>query len=256
MAEALLTGLAMSEDRTHFVMNGTNIVCKTSLRDDLEKMYNHHEWVYEWLKDQPGVRRLRGRYPVFGAKLFGEDCIVKRHFHGGVFAHFATDRFIGSDRLLNAMKSADYLLEKKIITPEYRFIAWRSSRVWTRYESCVVWFTTGMDAAKFFFSSKQQKNAAYIVSRAKQIGAFIHRLHDVNFYHQDLNLMNLLLIDNKQIAVLDLDKCLPPDSSLPDHMKNKNLYRLYRSVRKLGRQHSVKYVESIIQALRKGYEEA
>lgn len=245
----------MSEERIQFPACSAQVVCKKSLREELRKIYCQHDWVYDWIKNQTGVKEFQGRRPVLGAKIFGQDCIVKRHYHGGVFAPLTTDRFFGSDRLLNAMKSADYLLEKNILTPEYQFVAWRKSTLWTRYESCVTWITAGVDTAKLFFKYKQEKNIAFIASIAKQVGAFVSKMHQANFYHSDLNLMNFLSIDNKEIAILDLDKCAPPDGPLPDRKKIQNLDRLFRSVRKLGENHPVKYVDTIIQALQKGYED-
>lgn len=245
----------MSEERIQFPIGGAQVVCKKSLRDELLKIYSQGDWAYEWVKNQPGVKEFQGRRPVLGAKIFGQDCIVKRHYHGGVFAPVTADRFFGSDRLLNAMKSADYLLEKNILTPEYQFIAWRKSTLWTRYESCVVWITPGVDAAKLFFKYKQEKNIAFIASISKQIGAFVSKMHQADFDHRDLNLMNFLSVGNKEIAILDLDNCRPPDKPLADRKKIQNLDRLFRSVRKLGQNHPVKYVDTIILSIQKGYEE-
>ncbi|MBN1878557.1 hypothetical protein JW823_00425 [bacterium] len=236
-----------------FTINGMNVICTEDAVESLRDIYRSGLWVYEWMQKQPGTFLLRGRRPVRVGDLAGATCVVKRHSHGGSLARITGDRFFSANRVLNAMKSAEYLQTKRILTPRYRFIAWRKSGLWTRCESGVIYLNGGEDAAVFLFRDICNKLDARIERVAEGIGALVRRLHSIEFLHNDLNLMNFLILESDVIAILDLDKSTPSLGDLTPSMCQRNLTRLFRSIRKIGRPVNRVRAENIIDAVKRGY---
>jgi tRNA A-37 threonylcarbamoyl transferase component Bud32 len=246
----------VGQDRVSFSAKGANVICCRSVYPELKQLYEQHHWIYDYCFTKPEMTIIRGRKPVLMSSIGGIDCIVKRHYHGGLLAGVTQNLFWGKARLLNALKTADYLSENNIDTPSYIFVTWRKSLIWSQYESATVCYHDGRDAAEYLFSSSESKQSNRdLLSVARKIGVFIKNLHKANFFHRDLNLMNIYIKNDSRTAVLDLDKCSPPKSHLSCKAKKRNLNRLVRSVRKIGRTHPPQYVESIVCALRQGYEE-
>lgn len=240
-----------------FSTKDTHVTCCPSVYSELKRFYDQHNWIYNYYLDQCDVVQLKGRQPVLIHKISGINCLIKKHYHGGFFAPLTREWFWGKTRLLNALKAADFLVQNNIETPSYIFATWRKYTVGTKYESGVIFYSDGQDAADYFFRSDTiQKPDNQVLRMAKRLGSFIRRLHDIDFYHKDLNLMNLYIKGDGQIAILDLDKCVPPMRSLSLRMKTRNLNRFCRSVCKIGQNHTTKYVEWIIRVVRDGYEKS
>jgi len=156
-------------------------------------------------------------------------------------------------RVLSAMNAADYLIEKGILTPVYQFVSWRTSAIFTRAESGVAFIPDGTDAADYLFGRKDDLSLENIQSITKKIGELVRRLHDADFLHCDLNLMNFLVTKTSHIYVLDLDKSSQPQSRLTHRQCSVNLARLFRSVRKIGIRHSLELVDIVVDGIERGY---
>jgi tRNA A-37 threonylcarbamoyl transferase component Bud32 len=228
-------------------------ICNPSLVSELKKVYCEHDWVYDFVSKQSDTRVLRGRHPVLLATIANSDCVVKRHFHGGFLAKITRDCLMSPSRVLNAMLAADYLIDKGILTPVYQFVSWRTSVVCTRAESGVKFIPDGTDAADYLFGQTDDTSLESIQIVSKKIGEVVRRLHNANFIHCDLNLMNLLVTKTGHIYVLDLDKSSRPQAQVTHRQCRANLARLFRSVRKIGLQHSLELVNLVLDGIEKGY---
>jgi tRNA A-37 threonylcarbamoyl transferase component Bud32 len=82
------------------------------------------------------------------------------------------------------------------------------------------------------------------------------RLHQLGVEHGDLNLRNFLFVPWGDIHILDLDKAHRRRPPLPPSARRRNLARLERSLRKLGREASARDVEAIVSALHTTYRTA
>jgi len=86
-----------------------------------------------------------------------------------------------------------------------------------------------------------------------QVGQTIHRFHQFNIYHADLNAHNILVDQAGRIYILDFDRGCKKQEGL---WKKANLRRLHRSLCKLERTHkSTHFSEERWQTLLQGYED-
>ncbi|MCD4655498.1 hypothetical protein K8T06_16380 [bacterium] len=239
-------------ERVKFTVGNINIISEPSFQTELTRIYENNEWVYSWIKNKPDTIKLRGRIPVYSGKLANHTVLIKRLSHGGLFASITRDRFISPNRLFNTVKSADFLLNKGVLTPEVLFITWQHTLTGYRCESGLEYFSGGLDASEFFFE-KSELSCNKSKKCAQEIGKLVRRLHKLNFLHPDLNLMNFLVLRNHHLVLLDLDKATPPAKPLTETQEQQNLARLIRSVRKQGKNASVKAIDVIVNEIVRGY---
>jgi len=184
--------------------------------------------------------------------------LVKRITHGGILAPITRDIFLSSKRLTNTLEAADFLKKHDINTPEMVFIAWELTKTGYRCESGVDYIPDSIDASDYFFENDCLTTENSEMT-ANNIGRFVRQLHQIDFLHPDLNLMNFLITNKSEIYLLDLDKASPPSKSLSESQKQKNLARLIRSVRKQGDNasnvSSVSNIETVVSNIINGYGE-
>ncbi|MFV2054846.1 MAG: 3-deoxy-D-manno-octulosonic acid kinase, partial [Thiohalomonadales bacterium] len=69
----------------------------------------------------------------------------------------------------------------------------------------------------------------------KQIGETICQFHDHGIYHSDLNAHNIMIINEKDVYLIDFDKCGEREQA--ETWRQENLARLNRSLLKLKAMH-------------------
>jgi len=238
--------------RVRFKVGNHTVISDPSFQKVLTEIYLKDDSVYSWIQKYSDTIKLRGRIAVYAGQLADRQVLLKRLSHGGLLAPVTQDIFLSPDRLLDTIKTTDYLLEHSILTPEIIFVAWQPGKIGIRCESAVEYIPDSIDASEYFFNKDNSlpENSSDI---AAGIGNLVHQLHDLDFLHPDLNLMNFLIARGNNILLLDLDKASPPSNKLTRLQKQRNFARLIRSVRKQGNNYS--FVESVVDSITSGYGE-
>jgi 3-deoxy-D-manno-octulosonic acid kinase len=166
---------------------------------------------------------LTGRFPL---RFIEPDMVVRTLMHGGVFRHITGKRFLSPNRTIRELKVSAYLAVHGIRTPE--ILAVRLIKEGLFYSIDVV--------SKFIPDSKDllvhlEKDNTDNLELFKISGSIIRAIHDLGVYHTDLHIKNLLLDNSGNLWVLDLDKAYQFDI-LPEFMKQMNLKRFMRSIKK------------------------
>ncbi|HUP65384.1 MAG TPA: lipopolysaccharide kinase InaA family protein [Thermoanaerobaculia bacterium] len=237
-----------------FVVGDVESYCRADFREVLEQTYLRHPWVYDALIDCPRTSLFRGRKPVAAGELGGRQVVVKRIFHGGLFAPIARDAFITPGRARRHLDLAEYLSKHGVSTPPVLFASWRRKLGLIRCEVGFERIEGAIDADRFFFGGERPPDNWE--ERAADLGVMVASLHRIHFLHADLNLMNFLFGSSGQTYILDLDKSFPPLRPPTGRERARNLERLERSIRKQGRHHRPALVENIIQKMLSSYRAA
>jgi 3-deoxy-D-manno-octulosonic acid kinase len=166
---------------------------------------------------------MTGRCPL---RFMEPDMVVRTLMHGGLFRHVTGKRFLSPIRTIRELKVSAYLASHGICTPE--ILAVRLIKEGMFYSMDVV--------SRFIPESKDllvhfEKGHADNLGLINKSGSLIRQIHDLGVYHTDLHIKNLLLDNTGNIWVLDLDKAYQFES-LPEFMKQMNLKRFMRSIKK------------------------
>ena len=236
------------------VVGDVESYCRADFREVVEQTYRRHPWIYDALIDCPRTSLFRGRKPVAAGELGGRRVVVKRIFHGGLFASIARDAFITPGRARRHLELAEYLSKHGVSTPPVLFASWRRKHGLIRCEVGFERIEGAIDADRFFFGEAEPPENWE--GRAAELGVMVASLHKIHFLHADLNLMNFLFGSSGQTYILDLDKSFPPLRPPTGRERARNLERLERSIRKQGKKHRSGLVEKIIQTMLSSYRAA
>ena len=231
---------------------GVTFLCRQTVADELRRIYAGGGSVFEEVRDQESSLVLYGRQPLLAGKLGGEPVLVKRLYHGGMLASLTGDRFLSSRRFRTQLECAEFLAANGLPTPETLFVAWRRRGLLVRGEIGVRYIARAFDAASHLFPSPPALPADWR-QRIGAVATVTARLHRLGVEHGDLNLRNFLFVPWGDIHILDLDKAHHRRPPLPSSARRRNLARLERSVRKLGREAPARDVEAIVSALHTAY---
>lgn len=221
--------------------------CLPEFEPALRAHYAASPWIYDALQEQPGAEVLAGRRPVVGGHLGTASVVVKRLHHGGLLAPLTGDRFLSPVRFLANLRSADDLAAAGIATPPVLFVSWRRLAGWVRGEIGTARISPSRDAGKVLFGGIGLPVGWEAV--VDGVAAMVSRLHAAGFIHQDLNLRNFLTSSSGEVLILDLDKVRRGRAPLAPAVRRRNLARLVRSVRKLGRSADADVVEAVVARL-------
>ena len=221
--------------------------CLPEFESALRALYVDSLWVYDALQGQPGADVLPGRRPVVGGHLGTEGVVVKRLHHGGLMAQLTGDRFLSPVRFLANLRTADDLAAAGIATPRVLFVSWRRLSGWVRGEIGSTRIRPSRDAGDVLFGGAGLPAGWEVV--VDGVAAMVSRLHAAGFVHQDLNLRNFLTSGAGEVLILDLDKVRRGRPPLARAVRRRNLARLVRSVRKLGRRADAGAVEAVVARL-------
>ncbi len=239
-------------DRVKFSLEDLTCICVPDIQEELTEIYRKNRWVYEAFASLPSVEMIQGRRPLVCGNLGTREIIVKRLHHGGILAPVTRDRFWGISRLTGALESEDYLNGHAIRTAVTEFVSWRRVRGFIRCETGIRRLENGGDASKIFFPATGRQSADW-KAWAVRLGEVVKRLHEVDFIHPDLNLMNFYFTHDENIVILDLDKGQVPHGTVSEERKQKNFMRLLRSVRKQGALFPGLYVESVVTVIEEAF---
>lgn len=220
--------------RAAFRVGDVHCRCRPHIEAALRQLFVAETWVFEALARRPAARFLQGRRPVVVGSLGGLPAVVKRLHHGGVLAPLTGDRFLSPRRALANLAAADALNTRGLATPDVLFAAWRRRGVVVRMELGFELVHGGEDAAACLFGERTHPlaDAGAVI---EGVGRMVAALHHAGVVHHDLNLRNFLLTPLGRVMVLDVDKATVGSRPLGAVARRRNLARLARSVRKLGR---------------------
>lgn len=227
--------------------------CRPDLVADLQELYESHDWVYDTLASRPEARFLQGRRPVVVGWLGGLPTVVKRLHHGGLLAPLTGDRFLSPRRALANLATVDALNARGLTTPDLLFAAWRRRGAAVRMEMGFEMVQDSEDAAVAVFGGASRPPVKPAVA-IEAVGRLVAALHRSGVFHHDLNLRNFLLTRDGRVLILDVDKASMGVRPLCAAARRRNLARLARSVRKLGRGAAPPdVVEALVDALMTAY---
>jgi tRNA A-37 threonylcarbamoyl transferase component Bud32 len=234
---------------------GATIVCREAVARELERIYAAGGSVYAEVQDQDSSLVLYGRQPLVAGMLAGVPVLVKRLYHGGFLAGLTGDRFLTSRRFRTHLECGEFLAANGVPTPETLFVAWRRRGLLVRGEIGVRYIARAFDAAGHLFPHPHALPADWR-QRIAAVAAVTARLHRLGVEHGDLNLRNFLFVPSGDLHILDLDKAHRHRPPVPDVARRRNLARLERSLRKLGRGAPARDVEAVADALHAAYRTA
>ncbi len=240
------------DTRITFRIQHATCICPADLVTEFEQIYVRWHWVHDFFKSQKGAKVVRGRQPLLLGTIAGRPVLVKRLAHGGLLARLTRDRFLSASFLDEHLHVVDRLRELNVPTPRVLFSTFRRENGFIRAEIGVDYIGPGMDTADLLFG-KQGKKAAGWEQISRGIGRLVRHLHSIGFRHPDLNLMNFYRHSAGELHILDMIKSKPPGGKLSMLSQSRNLARLMRSVRKLGRRFEPSYVEGICEGIMDGY---
>jgi len=178
----------------------------------------------------PRGRGLHGRLDLGG----GIGVIVRRYRHGGFFAPFTGDRFLGKRRFLSEFELARRAWAARVPTARPVAVGWRGGALSTRGFIATLEIGGACDLLAFFTKPlPESAGTAAAVAVAKAV----HALHEAGVRHADLHLKNLLVSEEEAGEgyhgwVIDLDLARQERGALSLSARIANLARLYRSVEK------------------------
>lgn len=242
------------DDRIRFSLGGLTCICLPDIHEKLVNIYQDSRWVYDEFMARPGVELIRGRRPLVCGSLGPREVIIKRLYHGGLLARVTGDRFWNTSRLTGALESEEYLKKHNVRTAVTEFVSWRRLGGFVRCEVGVRRLGNGRDASDFFFPASGRQPAQW-EQWAARLGKVVKQLHEIQFIHPDLNLMNFYFTHDENIVILDLDKGEIPACAASQGKKQKNIIRLLRSIRKQGALFAGSYVQGIITVIEEAYRE-
>lgn len=210
--------------------------------------------LHEWAASTPDARPLRGRDVAWSAALpDGAGRMVVRHNrHGGLLASITGDRFLAPTRAPYELGVALRLAAAGIETPEllaYVLYPARPFGLLARSDVATLEVPGAQDLGHVLttLASDDPARRAAVEAAARLVDA----LSIAGARHHDLNVKNVLLAGTAQdprALVLDVDRVTfhrPGDQ----RVREANLARLLRSIRKYERLHGVTITPEEIAAL-------
>ncbi len=209
--------------------------------------------LYEWAARSEDGRELGGgRLPAYSVTLPGHDRrVVVRHSHrGGLLAPLLGDLFLPPTRAPYELIVSHLLAGVGVRTPLVVAIAVYTVRRILRRSDIVSLELPGRDLAD---ALRDAPDADVRRGWLDSIAALVRSLTAVGAWHPDLNVGNVLLVESGPAAwdayVLDIDRLqfLPPADPT---VRDANLDRLERSIRKLRERAGVGFDDAEIRQLR------
>ena len=190
-----------------------------------------------------------GRGTVWMFCYQDENYALRHYRRGGQAARLWGDRYLwcGRKRSRPAREAAllDRLLEQGL--PVAAPVAWRVVRRGFTYQADLMTRRIA-DAAPL---SQVLRRRALAASDWEQAGRLLRRMHDLQVWHADLNLSNILFRPSGEFFLIDFDRCRV---RMGGWWKRRNLERLHRSCRKGKRlEPALRFAEADFEALLRGY---
>lgn len=153
--------------------------------------------------------------------------VLRTYRRGGLVRHFSQRRFIfnglASTRPFRELQLLHTMHEAGLPVP--LGIAGRISRFGLAYEASILM----QQIPRCQEVHQRIQSGALNNSLWQQIGGVIRRMHDLQVYHHDLNIHNILIDDDDKLWLIDFDKC---GIKRGNGWKAGNVERLHRSLLK------------------------
>jgi len=209
--------------------------------------------LYDHAARQPDARRFKGRTTAFGITI-GNGCgnVVVRHaMRGGFLARTGSDLFLPPTRGLRELINSLRLRLSGISTPEVvAFVTYRAGPVFRRGDVATREIEESHDLAVVL---REMSDDQHRQSCLEATGKLLTSMARAGAHHPDLNARNILITwdatDGAKAHVLDVDRIrfhVPGDPMV----RNANIARLERSLRKLRDTESLDVSASEIETLR------
>ncbi|MEP6765730.1 MAG: lipopolysaccharide kinase InaA family protein [Gemmatimonadaceae bacterium] len=224
-------------------LDNTSLVVREGLASAFVAVIEQHETLYAWAREQEQPTALRGRAPVYVAKLPTTpsiDIAVRHAWHGGMLAPVTSDRYLRPTRAPRELMNSSQLRAFKIPTPEFLgFALYKAGPFSVRVDVATRYIPNSFDFSVVL------RGVAPDIDRHDSIDAvesLLVQLAAHGFTHPDLNVKNILLYRNGQkllAAVLDVDVVQWRQEVTPATTMFANVSRLARSMRKAERQFGI-----------------
>jgi hypothetical protein len=207
--------------------------------------------LYEWASVQEGKRDLGGRVPAYSVLLPGQErrVVVRHSHHGGLLGRLQGDLFLPPTRAPYELLVSHLLAGLGVRTPLVVAIAVYPTKRVLRRSDVVSLELPGRDLGK---ALRDKPDADVRRGWLDPIATLIRSLTNIGAWHPDLNVGNVLLVESGgawDAYVLDIDRLQfspPRDPTVRDA----NLDRLERSIRKLRSRFGVGFDDAEIRQLR------
>ena len=208
--------------------------------------------LYSWASQQPDAQDLGGRVPAYSVLLPGQErrVVVRHSHHGGLLGRWQGDLFFPPTRAPYELLISHLLAGLGVRTPLVVAIAVYPVKRFFRRSDVVTLELPGRDLGK---ALRDQPDADVRRGWLDSIAALIRALTSIGAWHPDLNVGNVLLVETGPSAwdayVLDIDRLQFAPPSDPT-VREANLNRLERSVRKLRARSGVGFDDAEMRQLR------
>ena len=190
-----------------------------------------------------------GRGTVWLFRHEGEEFALRHYHRGGKVARFLGDRYLWTglnrSRPAREAKILRQLAERGLPVPNPA--AWRVVRGGLIYRADLI--VTRIPRARPL--TQVLRKQALAATEWESLGSLLRRFHDLQVWHADLNLSNILLRSPSDFFLIDFDRCRVRVGNL---WKRRNLKRLHRSCLKERAKHpEFHFRERDFDALLRGY---
>ncbi|MHC4599279.1 MAG: lipopolysaccharide kinase InaA family protein [Planctomycetota bacterium] len=218
---------------TRLKLGRARVIVRDDFRPHLEGLKLHEPS----FRPPPSSVMYQGRGEVFALPVpewKGGRAVVRHYHHGGLSGIFFRRWFVGPSRAVREFLTADEAYRAGVPTVRplaaitFRFFGpfYRALFVSEEIKGGRDLFAVA--EASRFGEAPPLKRVSMAAARA------VRKMHDLGFYHADLNLKNILVAEEgARAAILDWDLASRRPAPLERELRIRNLRRLDRSVRKI-----------------------
>jgi hypothetical protein len=243
--------IAIPKDYHRFRVDDAHVVAHESCVE-WAKSVLPGESLHAWAARQPDANDLGGRVSAYAVTLPGHDrrVVIRHSHHGGLSGSVLGDLFFPPTRAPYELLVSHLLAGLGVRTPLVVAIAVYPVRKIFRRSDVVSLELPGRDLGKALRDAPDPD-----VRRGwlDSIAVLIRSLTNVGAWHPDLNVGNVLLVENGSNAwdayLLDIDRLQFSPPSDPT-VRDANLDRLERSIRKLRARFGVGFDDAEMRQLR------
>jgi hypothetical protein len=242
---------AIPKDYSRFHAGSAHVIAHESCVE-WAKAVLPDQTLYQWAASQADRRDLGGRVPAYSVLLPGQErrVVVRHSHHGGLLGRLQGDLFLPPTRAPYELLVSHLLAGLGVRTPLVVAIAVYPVRRVMRRSDVVSLELPGRDLGK---ALRDAPDADVRRGWLNSIATLIRSLTNIGAWHPDLNVGNVLLVESGPSVwdayVLDIDRLQFAPPSDPT-VRDANLDRLERSIRKLRSRSGVGFDDAEMRQLR------